>query len=302
MTAQVRIILPGILNNLLTFYLLVLEDGDSGAWVVDVMTNCVYGQVVASDVLGEGYVIPFVAILQQMKRKLQASQVSIPNQFQIMHLIIKMAEESARNNETNAQRAVQNPAATEETADGSYKPYSSRPRGRVYEPSISSGSVVSDDLGTRQCSSTAQTSPAAANTAPKAPSPGVVWADSTPGLLFSAPGGKQERQGVSPSTMLPDNQPSPYDRSYGSYPPMSELEPSLPHHPDSGYSSMQPSAANSPSHVEDDTFQTPSEMVDWMMKTEDMPRFGSKPPERKARKRFPSNLWSRAFRKAHHDV
>ncbi|KAL9619675.1 MAG: hypothetical protein Q9160_005695 [Pyrenula sp. 1 TL-2023] len=44
----------------------VLDDGDSGAWVVGSTSHCIYGQVVASDVLGDVYVIPAMSILQQI--------------------------------------------------------------------------------------------------------------------------------------------------------------------------------------------------------------------------------------------
>ena len=53
----------------------VLNAGDCGSWVVD-ESNCeVYGHVVASDAMGDTYVIPLNATLRDMERKLAAAVV-----------------------------------------------------------------------------------------------------------------------------------------------------------------------------------------------------------------------------------
>ncbi|CZS98718.1 uncharacterized protein RAG0_07332 [Rhynchosporium agropyri] len=44
-----------------------LASGDSGSLVVDVTTNEIYGHVIASNPLGEGYVVPLIATMGQIK-------------------------------------------------------------------------------------------------------------------------------------------------------------------------------------------------------------------------------------------
>ncbi|KAI0096062.1 hypothetical protein GGR51DRAFT_544376 [Nemania sp. FL0031] len=55
-----------------------IYDGDSGSWVVD-MEHCeVYGQLVASDRRGVGYVVPMVDIFNDIKSQLGALSVELP--------------------------------------------------------------------------------------------------------------------------------------------------------------------------------------------------------------------------------
>ncbi|PQE19035.1 Ankyrin repeat domain-containing 52 protein [Rutstroemia sp. NJR-2017a WRK4] len=56
----------------------VLQPGDSGAWVVDDITNEVYGHVVASDVFGRAYVVPINDIFEDIKRRLSLEMVTLP--------------------------------------------------------------------------------------------------------------------------------------------------------------------------------------------------------------------------------
>lgn len=66
-----------------------LDNGDSGAWVVGLVSHCVYGQVVASDILGDVYVIPAVSILEQIERCIgHTARVRLPQ------LKISKAEQS----------------------------------------------------------------------------------------------------------------------------------------------------------------------------------------------------------------
>ncbi|KAF3064579.1 hypothetical protein GL218_01954 [Daldinia childiae] len=58
-------------------------DGDSGSWVIDAESFEVYGQLVASDVLGGAYVIPMSDILGDIKRKFGAKSVELPNRADI---------------------------------------------------------------------------------------------------------------------------------------------------------------------------------------------------------------------------
>lgn len=60
----------------------VLNAGDCGSWVVDPSTFEVYGHVVASDAMGDTYVVPLDATLRDMERKLEAA-VSLPTEADI---------------------------------------------------------------------------------------------------------------------------------------------------------------------------------------------------------------------------
>ncbi|KAK2612540.1 hypothetical protein QQS21_001478 [Conoideocrella luteorostrata] len=53
-------------------------DGDSGAWVIDTLRCELYGQLVASDWFGSGYVIPMQLIFDDIKRQFKAEHVELP--------------------------------------------------------------------------------------------------------------------------------------------------------------------------------------------------------------------------------
>ncbi|KAI1468824.1 uncharacterized protein F4812DRAFT_348047 [Daldinia caldariorum] len=55
-----------------------IRNGDSGSWVVDTESSIVYGQLVAVDALGDGYVIPMSDILNDMKLQFGAKYVGFP--------------------------------------------------------------------------------------------------------------------------------------------------------------------------------------------------------------------------------
>lgn len=59
-----------------------LSAGDCGSWVVDPSTCEVYGHVVASDTMGDTYVVPLDATLRDMEEKLEAA-VSLPTEADI---------------------------------------------------------------------------------------------------------------------------------------------------------------------------------------------------------------------------
>ena len=62
------------------FYLcLEIEDGDSGSWVILEDNNDLIGHVVASDVLGDVYVIPIKDTLNNIRHHLKAVSVSLPS-------------------------------------------------------------------------------------------------------------------------------------------------------------------------------------------------------------------------------
>ena len=60
----------------------VLNAGDCGSWVVDESTCEVYGHVVASDAMGDTYVVPLNATLRDMEEKLAAA-VFLPTEADI---------------------------------------------------------------------------------------------------------------------------------------------------------------------------------------------------------------------------
>lgn len=61
-------------------------DGDSGSWVVDETTGEVYGHLVASDMFGDGYVVPIHAAFDDIKSRLNLFSVSLPAMQNILSL------------------------------------------------------------------------------------------------------------------------------------------------------------------------------------------------------------------------
>ncbi|KAH9884849.1 hypothetical protein F4778DRAFT_799423 [Xylariomycetidae sp. FL2044] len=59
-------------------------DGDCGSWVVDSDTYEVYGHLVATDIFGKGYVVPCMAIFNDIKRCLGAESVGLPDADDIL--------------------------------------------------------------------------------------------------------------------------------------------------------------------------------------------------------------------------
>ncbi|KAL7625218.1 hypothetical protein AAE478_004433 [Parahypoxylon ruwenzoriense] len=72
------------------------QDGDSGSWVVDTTNYEVYGQLVASDILGGGYIIPMVDILCDIKSRLGARSVGFPDAADILAAQVFMGLPSFR--------------------------------------------------------------------------------------------------------------------------------------------------------------------------------------------------------------
>lgn len=58
--------------------MIALKPGDCGAWVIDKETLQVHGHVVASDRLGEGYVVPIYESFAHIKEQLGAISVELP--------------------------------------------------------------------------------------------------------------------------------------------------------------------------------------------------------------------------------
>lgn len=59
--------------------------GDSGAWIVDDITNEVYGHVVADDVFGRGYIVPIDDTLENIKDRLAIEAVFLPSRTDVLN-------------------------------------------------------------------------------------------------------------------------------------------------------------------------------------------------------------------------
>ncbi|KAF3941037.1 hypothetical protein ABW19_dt0202456 [Dactylella cylindrospora] len=60
------------------------QPGDCGSWVVDAETHAVYGHIVAADVFGDIYVIPFEDTIEQILEVSNVESVSLPLQRDFM--------------------------------------------------------------------------------------------------------------------------------------------------------------------------------------------------------------------------
>ena len=73
----------------------MLNAGDCGSWVVDPLTCEVYGHVVASDAMGDTYVVPLNATLRDMEENLGA-EVSLPTEADIDTWLAQQAKAAAK--------------------------------------------------------------------------------------------------------------------------------------------------------------------------------------------------------------
>ncbi|KAK8109455.1 hypothetical protein PG999_007592 [Apiospora kogelbergensis] len=56
----------------------VITHGDSGSWVMNENSGLIYGHLVATDIFGGGYVVPFLDAIDDIKERLGASSVMLP--------------------------------------------------------------------------------------------------------------------------------------------------------------------------------------------------------------------------------
>ena len=94
---------------------LVLNAGDCGSWVVDESTCEVYGHVVASDAMGDTYVVPLNATLRDMEENLAAAVV-LPTEADIHTWLAqhaKTAEQTAVPTASKKKKVVFNDSETE---------------------------------------------------------------------------------------------------------------------------------------------------------------------------------------------
>jgi hypothetical protein len=60
-----------------------LQRGDSGSWVVDVTSGEVFGHVVSVDAMGEAFVVPMQATLQNLEERLGVNSAALPTKEQV---------------------------------------------------------------------------------------------------------------------------------------------------------------------------------------------------------------------------
>ena len=95
--------------------IVVLNAGDCGSWVVDESTCEVYGHVVASDAMGDTYVVPLNATLRDMEEKLAAAVV-LPTEADIHTWLAqhaKAAEQIAVPTASKKKKVLFNDSETE---------------------------------------------------------------------------------------------------------------------------------------------------------------------------------------------
>lgn len=77
----------------------MLNAGDCGSWVVNPSTCEVYGHVVASDAMGDTYVVPLDATLRDMEERLEAA-VFLPTEADIHLWLAQHAKSAAKQTST----------------------------------------------------------------------------------------------------------------------------------------------------------------------------------------------------------
>jgi Clr5 domain len=85
-----------------------IRDGNSGSWVVDVLSYEVYGHLVASDAFRDGYVIPLAATLRDVKTELSAESICLPTRDEV-HLwhVTSLSHSQAGSIQGHANTALQ---------------------------------------------------------------------------------------------------------------------------------------------------------------------------------------------------
>ncbi|KAK4221097.1 hypothetical protein QBC38DRAFT_505179 [Podospora fimiseda] len=66
-----------------------IEDGDSGAWVINPVSKEVFGQVVATDYTGDAYIIPLHAIFDEIKENLGVQSVGLPTTADLLNIALR---------------------------------------------------------------------------------------------------------------------------------------------------------------------------------------------------------------------
>ena len=73
-----------------------VQDGDSGSWVVCPVSKQVYGQVVATDALGDVYVVPLHACFDEMKELISGVEsVDLPTTADLLDLALRSSSSTS---------------------------------------------------------------------------------------------------------------------------------------------------------------------------------------------------------------
>ena len=76
-----------------------LRPGECGAWVVDADTGELYGHVVASDDLGQAYVVPAQLTFKDIQESLKALAVDVPSYSELCAHALTMLDTDLSNHE-----------------------------------------------------------------------------------------------------------------------------------------------------------------------------------------------------------
>ncbi len=67
------------------------RDGDSGSWVVNPVSMEVYGHLVATDAMGDAYVLPLHSTFVEMQQQLAVDSVSLPTTGDLLEFVLRTA-------------------------------------------------------------------------------------------------------------------------------------------------------------------------------------------------------------------
>ena len=131
---------------------IVLNAGDCGSWVVDESTCEVYGHVVASDAMGDTYVVPLNATLRDMEEKLAAAAVVLPTEADIHTWLAqhaKAAEQTAVPIASKKKKVIVSDSGTERVElPGDLQkvvgPSSSRASASLLPPAVEASTPIVD--------------------------------------------------------------------------------------------------------------------------------------------------------------
>ncbi|CZR62773.1 uncharacterized protein PAC_12670 [Phialocephala subalpina] len=114
------------------------QSGDSGAWVVDTVTNEVYGHVVASDVFGRGYVVPICDLFEEIKNQLSGKLVSLPSKADFQNFQLQTAPDDIHRPETLPEPSISTTGPSRQDFDLAFKvsigPDNSVHRSKLFPP------------------------------------------------------------------------------------------------------------------------------------------------------------------------
>ncbi|KAH6962646.1 hypothetical protein BKA56DRAFT_177024 [Ilyonectria sp. MPI-CAGE-AT-0026] len=142
-TMPTRVLLtPG--KGFVDVYTLILDNGsvlsgDSGSWVVDPAMAKVYGHIIATDILGEVYVIPLESIFEDIRRYYQANSVQISSLADLetkRKSLANQAEHIAKRSDSTSSRVGDHEGVPESSReDQATKPPSPMPQPVVHSSS-----------------------------------------------------------------------------------------------------------------------------------------------------------------------